>query len=962
MTLLDKWHELSIKGKLALYLLVPAISASIFIIIGLYQQTFRYVDAKNTQAFLDASSRAAELVYELQKERGLSEGVNAGIKLEYYERIRKQRELVDAQLGSFRRILVELSRQSEDSFVDRVLESFDISAAQLHSERDKIDTFTSANAFEFYSDFINQLLRIIQHSQVVTLNLELSHSIELYAFLVSLQEQAGQERAKVNFIILDRSTDIKLYSEAGGNIANQNALLHGLTIATNIHLFPDLIELIDGFSSPEVNSFRQAIFGRSRTEGTQIDILDRLSAKQWWEVSTARIDNFSEASEVVFKRIMERSQEIQNKTLLVLSLYAVIALVTFLLTTFFAYLLMRRLVGDVRDIASTMNNMQQTGQFDQQISVKGDDEIAKMIQAYNGMVVEREASHKELRLAAEVFRHANEAIIVTSPDNTIEAINPAFERITGYRESEILGKNPSILGSGRQNELFYRKMWSDLHRKGAWQGEVWNRKKDGTVYLEWLSVNVIKNEQGEVLHHIGLFEDITRRKEIENDVWRQANFDSLTNLPNRKMMMSRLEQEILRDKRQGQGFSVMFIDLDHFKMVNDTLGHSAGDQLLQQVSVRLVESVRNTDIVARLGGDEFVVILLDTISKHAITRIAKCILKNLHRPFFLEQKQEVNISGSIGVTLCPRDGRDVETLLKNADTAMYRAKDAGRNNLQFFTEAMNTEVVQHVQVEQELRSAIAESEFVLHYQPIVDLNTLAVVGVEALVRWNHPEKGLVGPDQFIRLAEENGMIIAIGEWALKRALRDSVIINSHRPTPIKFAVNFSSRQFQSPNYSIQDFISRTLSETGANGDYLQLEITESLLMDRDQETSQGLDIIKQLGINIHLDDFGTGYSSLSYLKQYPIDLLKIDKSFVCDLERSRDSASLVKGIISMGKSLGLGVISEGIETQAQLKFLREAGCELGQGFYFAKPMDRESLERHLAKNAVDVAERVAKPL
>ncbi len=550
-----------------------------------------------------------------------------------------------------------------------------------------------------------------------------------------------------------------------------------------------------------------------------------------------------------------------------------------------------------------------------------------------------------LRMNATVFDTTTEGIMVTDADNRIKTVNPAFSRITGYEASEVVGRDPSILSSGRQEKLFYQEMWETVAHQGHWSGEIWNRRKDGSVYPQWLSIASIKDEKSRVSEYVAIFSDITQRKENEEQIRYQANYDALTGLPNRSLLQDRLSQAIMSAGREGWGLALLFIDLDKFKVVNDSFGHVIGDELLQMVAVRIKACVREVDTVARFGGDEFVVLLQDISEPEDAAKVASKIIGTVSEVFDLSSR-EIFVGASIGITLYPEDADTPDTLLQNADMAMYLAKDTGRNRFQFFTAKIQEQVRVRQSLEHDLRQALKRDEFELYYQPVVDADNESIISVEALLRWHHPQLGFVAPDTFIPLAEEIGLIGKIGMWILHTGCRQVHEWHQAGLGDIEIAFNLSGRQ-RELGLTAND-ISLILRETGLSGEFLTLEITESELIEDTAEEITWLQSFKNVGAKLSIDDFGTGYSSLSYLKRFPVDILKIDRAFVVDLPDHQDDASLVEAIVAIAKSLNLKLVAEGVETRAQAEFLKKIGCDYLQGYYFGKPMPATELAKKIS--------------
>ena len=517
------------------------------------------------------------------------------------------------------------------------------------------------------------------------------------------------------------------------------------------------------------------------------------------------------------------------------------------------------------------------------------------------------------KLADKIFEHAAEGVMISDPAANIINVNKAFTQVTGYSREEVVGKSPNLLNSGRQDAVFYRVMWQSLIETGHWQGEIWNRRKNGEIYLEWLSITSIMDNLGHTTHYVAIFSDITTIKANEERLHHLAYYDALTKLPNRILFNDRLNQAMARASRSNQMVAVMLLDLDRFKIINDTLGHMAGDTLLIDVARRVGGCMRESDTVARLGGDEFIVVLPDMDNINHASLVAQKIIDVLTQPFTLEN-QEVFITASIGISFYPSSGDNAETLVKAADIAMYHAKEQGRNNYQFYRSSVSDETSALFALEHSLRRALERNELSLHYQPQIDIETGGITGMEALLRWQHPERGMIPPSEFIPLAEETGLIIPIGEWVLRSACAQNKEWQDSGMPPVRIAVNLSVRQLKQKNLVAK--ITEILAETGLETQWLELELTESMIMQNAEDSIQQLNDIKALGIGLAIDDFGTGYSSLSYLKRFPIDRVKIDQSFVQGVCSNPDDAAISQAIIALANSLNLKVTAEGVETPA----------------------------------------------
>lgn len=567
--------------------------------------------------------------------------------------------------------------------------------------------------------------------------------------------------------------------------------------------------------------------------------------------------------------------------------------------------------------------------------------VTTILRARVRNILQRKRAEAQLRLAAHVFDHSGEAIMITDRDNRIVEVNPSFTRMTGYMPEEICGQNPGVLSSGRATPEDYRAMWQAIREQGFWQGEMWDRRKDGEIYPKLLTISVVRNARGDIDFYIASFADISEQKASEEKIRHVAHHDALTGLPNRWHLQISLEQAIALAKRENEEVALMFIDLDRFKIINDTLGHNIGDRLLVEVAQRLRECVRESDLLARLGGDEFVVVLTGDDAINASAHVAEKILGSLARSFRIEGNT-LHTTPSIGISLYPHDGDSIESLMKNSDTAMYHVKSMGRNNFQFFSPEMNQSSAERLLLEDSLHRALERGEFAMHYQPLVEIASGRLVGAEALIRWHHPERGMVAPHEFIPLAEESGMILPIGTWVLREVCRQIKVWRELGMTGLRFAVNLSPRQFRQEN--LVGNIVGMLREFDVPASALELEITEGSVMENADAAVSLLNLLNQHGLSIAIDDFGTGYSSLGYLKRFPVSKLKIDRSFVMDIPGDPDDCAIAIAVIQLARSMGLQVVAEGVETAEQRQFLSDQGCDLLQGHWYSKPLDAAAFE------------------
>jgi len=575
------------------------------------------------------------------------------------------------------------------------------------------------------------------------------------------------------------------------------------------------------------------------------------------------------------------------------------------------------------------------------------DRIEEFRDGLRAEIADRVQAELRLQLYEKVFENALEGISITDGEGNILAVNPAFSVITGYSREEVLGQNTRLLKSDRHEAVFYAEMWGSLKERGVWHGEIWNRRKNGEPYPEILSISAIRDEEGALVNYVAVFHDISDLKLKDQELEYQYSHDALTELPNRTLAMDRLGVAISHAKREGGRVAVFSLDIDDFKRVNDSLGHAYGDLLLQAVAKRLAGVFRADDTVARVGGDEFLVTVEHCDDERAIVDMAEEVLRSFEQPFFIKE-HELHVTPSIGVALYPEDGDAPGVLVQNADLAMHLSKQRSRNSYNLFTQKMNERISRRIRLEQDMRDALRDRHFTVYFQPKVDLATETVCGMEALVRWEKPDGSIVSPADFIPLAEETGLIVPLGEFVLEASCRAMQVLDGMGCAGLKVSVNLSPEQFSQSD--LVEMVEANLEKNGLPPARLELEITESTLMTDVESSIAKLDELVDRGISISIDDFGTGYSSLYYLKNFPIDVLKIDQSFVRDITTDDSDAQIVETIILMARNLGIGVVAEGVETREQLEVLKGFNCEKVQGFYYSKPLPLEKLVEFLRKS------------
>ncbi len=624
-----------------------------------------------------------------------------------------------------------------------------------------------------------------------------------------------------------------------------------------------------------------------------------------------------------------------------------------LMFTLFGAYMARRIARPISRIADAAEKVA-TGnlQYDAPQEA-GVGEVAHLSEAIHAMVDnltreirQRKQAEEQLRLSAAVFANNSEAVVITDADNNVLLVNDAFTRITGYTGDEVKGKNPRIFSSGKMDREFYRGMWDSLLSNDGWSGEIWNKRKNGEIYPEWLILSLVRDETGKVTNYIAIYSDITERKREEERVQFLASHDVLTSLPNRFLLTDRINQALAFAERSQAKVGVLFIDLDHFKNINDSLGHDVGDDLLRQVAERMGHCLRRADTIARLGGDEFVAVLPDAGTEREAAFVAEKILEVFSEKFVVGGHL-LSITPSIGISMYPDDGLTPVDLLRNSDLAMYRAKDAGRNTLQFYRPEMTIHINERLQLEMQLRRAIENRQLFLAYQPKVDIVSGRMAGMEALLRWQHPEMGLISPTRFIPIAEESGLILEIGEWVLREACMQGRMWQAQGYDVVPIAVNVSGVQFR--RGECVQRLHTILNETGFAPGLIEIEITESVLMELGGSGDQVMQDLRALGVRLALDDFGTGYSSLSRLKTFPLDALKIDQSFIRDIGTDPDDAAIVRAVLSMAHEMNLRVVAEGVETTEQLEFLRKLRCTEYQGYLFGTPVSAGEFAHYLRR-------------
>jgi len=1042
------FKQLSISSKLFVFFLVPVLTLLFFAGVTISEKRQQLQHTQNSLDFIQISQQLTAVVYELQKERGLSAGIVGSEGSLYQETLQQQRMKTDIAVQQLTLVLTKVPtylREVDREIILHIKDEF----AVLKTIRLDVDTFsTNRPFFEQYSHVITDTLNIVSILKQLSTEINMTSS---YVNLLWLEEYSGLERGALNGVISASKFKTNQYSLISSYISGQNAAIREFNNTADFMQQAQLRAVFEQDAAVDVEQYRENIFNRTerndalnslleligyggfihdfknyvirgdrkyadairqqlidvnkqldaykqltklssdekqalntikntlqqyhdhlsvvaemKTEQAMISEIDKYvkvddgpalmaitllgdnlishEPEHWWKQSSHRLDQIHKVTALIANDLLIYSQKKEAKTKR--ALYVYILLTSFIL--FFSLILglklRARLVNEIKYIADTMqqNNEQHT-----LLTVTGNDEIADMEIAFNNMVIERRKNEQKLNLASRVFNESLEGIAITDAKANIVDVNPAFTMITGYSYDEVMGKNPSILSSGKQDSRFYKKMWTEIEEHGHWQGEIWNRKKDGELYAELLTISALKDNDGYTMHYVALFSDITQSKHQQEKLNLMAHYDVLTKLPNRALFIDRFHQAIAHSKRSQNHLAICFLDLDNFKPVNDNYGHDVGDQLLIQVAERIESCIREEDTVSRQGGDEFTLLLNDIESQQQCEQTLERLLHALSLPYLIDDTTH-EISASMGVTLYPKDDGDIDTLLRHADQSMYQAKQAGRNRYHLFNTEQDQETVQKHHRLAEIAQALKNDEFTLYYQPKVNMVTGEVFGAEALIRWQHPEKGIIPPIDFLPLIDETDLEILIGEWVINQALKQ---LDEWRKqgVELEISINIASYHLQSADF-IRNLELALEHYPEVDSTQFQIEILESSALGDLHTVSTILKACQNaLGVNIALDDFGTGYSSLTHLRSLPANTIKIDQSFVRDMLDDPSDYTIIDGIIGLSDSFNRNVIAEGVETSEHGLMLIMMGCDRAQGYGIAKPMPANNVLEWLSE-------------
>jgi len=997
---------------------------------------------QNALHFSHIAQKLSTVVYQLQKERGLSAGMVGSKNKVYKIELAQQRLQTDQAIKQLAPFFSEIPYCLSDVKADQFLQ-LNIHFSRLASTRGSIDDLAEDDFFDFYSQLIKDTLNIVSFLQHLSIEPAQKDLASSYLDILWLEEYSGQERGALNGVFSTKEFKANQFSMISSYIASQHASIRHFYNTATLKYQNKISQVLDSFSTHEVKRYREIVFNKAQRNdalnGLQIligyggvihnfknyvirgndqdlrlvkqqfnqaskqiqvyrslpnltqseekalnDIQATLAEYQnnlstitdmmqknasikaidtavqvndkfalngikllrqsitshdpelWWKHATHRLDNIHQISGLLADDLISEAQQKLQDTQNVLYLFFIITLSIIFLSCFIGLKLRSRLVNEIKYIADTMRASQKNQQFHQLLSTKGHDEISDMADAFNSLISQRVFAEERLKLAGKVFSNAHEGIIITDIDGNIVEVNPTFCEITEYSRDEVIQKNPNILSSGKHSVAFYSDMWRKLKNQGYWKGEIYNRKKNGQIYPQILTISAIKDDKGVITNYVALFSDITESKDQQKRLEFMAHYDVLTNLPNRTLLADRFIQALAHCKRKQTLLAVCFLDLDNFKPVNDNYGHHVGDKLLIEVAERINSNIRDEDTVSRQGGDEFILLLGEIESVLHCETILKRIILSIAQPYDIDNEM-IYISASVGMTLYPTDPSDFDTLMRHADQAMYKAKLAGRNCFYQFNTEENLKTVNRQTRLQEIQQALSENEFCLYYQPKVNMATGCVFGAEALIRWNHPEKGLVPPLDFLPIISGSELEIEIGRWVVNQALKQLEIWKS-QGIELEVSVNISSYHLQQPSF-VEDLEIALSIHPEIDSRFLQLEILESSALGDLQSISRIIKTcVTTLGVKIALDDFGTGYSSLTHIRNLPVQTIKIDQTFVRDMLEDPGDYAIIEGVIGLADAFNREVIAEGVETVEHGIMLLLMGCQHAQGYGIAKPI------------------------
>jgi diguanylate cyclase (GGDEF)-like protein/PAS domain S-box-containing protein len=893
-----------------IWLLVAFLLAlSFFAIRSLVERFDNLNNAAQLRTWAATSSSVSLFIHELQRERGLASGYLASAGSSFKETYQTQRTQTDRALAELNpkikllRLNIEANQQLQADFDS--LPELRTRILALKLSRDY--------AVDHYTNIINLLFTL----QLNTFGRGIESAIfrQQLAFVTFMQakEEAGQERALLSAMLSDKNFSAGRMDKLKAIKSFEAARTAYFSSMAEPQIVSAFLYLQEQPYTQSADRIRQKVRTAALYESSNGALSEKMQlklprAEEWFSLSSAKIDAMKTMEDALSAAVLNSTTALENRARQELIISAMLAILASIL-------------------AGILINHLRRGQ---------------------------KAATQQLNLADAVFNNSVESILVTDDNNTIIEINPAFSQMTGYSREEVIGQHPRLLRSGRQDEHFYEMMWHTISKTGHWQGEIWNRRKNGDTYPALLSIAAVHDEKGKISNYTGMIFDLSQHKRVDALLKQLSTFDGLTGLPNRESWLSALDQAVTTGALSNNSFSVLELDLDRFKLINDSLGHSAGDKVLIEAAERIKNCLRRHDIVARPSGNRFSVLLADHANSQDIGTICEKLMSAFTQPFELDGGF-THITISIGVAIYPTDAKDTKTLMMAAESALYSAKADGRDLYKYYAQKMNESGLHLFKLERVLRGALGNNEFSVVYQPQISADDDSLVGVEALIRWKSPELGQISPVQFIPVAEETGLIVPIGEWVMKTALHQCKQWQTEFACDIPVAVNLSARQFR--RNDLLASVQLALDECKLPSHLLELEITEGLLM---SDPAGAIDIMRGLqclGVTTALDDFGTGYSSLAYLKTFPLNRLKIDQAFVRDLPANDSDRAIANTVITLGLNLGMEVLAEGVETEAQRDFLKASGCQVFQGYFYSKPVSGEEISERIRRGEL----RLKKP-
>lgn len=942
-------NHYSISTKLSLFFAIPLITIIIFSFTSAQEKYQKLQNANFVISSVNVISVFNELIFGLQKERGLTAGtfINNKDKEEYDKFL----ILLEAQYKSNDELIsnVEVKNKKLQTFFTPSLQKKWLAISSSLSGLSRVRNLKSQNIitepFEEYSVIIASIINFIESTHTLIDNSELSNLASSFISLQWMKEHAGLERGTLNKALVSgqlSSTELKnIFSDIVGQQAAYKRYKNTANDDYQSLPPPYSFETDNGIDQYRRVFFTNAIQSFTEQSNDLLNSNNDLTAGQWWRTSSQRIDAIHNNSQKIVSGMLSRSEKIAQNARISLFAHSALALSTIIICIILGIKIRSRLVGEISHIAKAMRKNTTTSSSNHFIREQGNDEITDMVRAFNQLIHQRAESEESLQLAAQVFKEAHEGILITDLNSNIVDVNPTFCEITGYSRDEVLGNKPNMLSSGKQSPLFYENLWSTLLTQGFWHGEIWNRRKNGELYPEILTITALKNGNNETTHYVAIFTDISEIKNQQKQLEVLAYYDPLTHLPNRTLFADRFSMAVLQCKRHNSLLAVCFLDLDDFKPVNDKYGHKIGDELLIAVSERITSTLRESDSISRQGGDEFILLLGDVYSQLQVEKLLDRLLFYISQPYKIEGKA-LQITATAGVTIYPSDDSDIDTLIRHADQSMYKAKLEGKRGYSFYNlEEDQKTIIKHHHL-QEITEAISKDQFELYYQPKVNMVTGQVYGAEALIRWNKPGIGIIPPLEFLPLIEGTNLDIDIGEWVINTALKQADTW-LRQGLSLEISINISAHHLLSDSFVLQleDALNR---HSSFDPEQLQIEVLESFVL---SDVTKIAKIMKKcrrkLGINFALDDFGTGYSTLSHLRNLPADTIKIDQSFVRNMLINNDDYSIIDGVIGLANSFGRHIIAEGVETNDHGLMLIMMGCRDAQGYFIAKPMPSTEL-------------------